>query len=105
MFSAQCADGERSVHGQTVKPDACESRGAEASRCRTRHRGKPTTSKTLAAAARAITGHDTGKSSVPEDEAWSSLRLCQQPLGAAAENARNPRRPAGVTKAPALGGR
>jgi hypothetical protein len=42
---------------------------------------------------------------MPEDEAWSSLRLCQQPLAAAAENARNPRRPAGATKAPALGGR
>jgi len=41
---------------------------------------------------------------MPEDEAWASLRLCQQPL-AAAGNAGTPRRPAGVTKAPALGGR
>lgn len=95
---------ERCVHGQTVNPDACE-RGAEASRCRTRHRGNPKTSKTRSAAAWANTSRDTGKSSMPEDEAWSSLRLCQQPLAAAAGNARTPRRPEGVTKAPALGGR
>jgi len=40
---------------------------------------------------------------MPEDEAWSSLRLCQQLLAAAAGNARTPRQPEGVTKAPALG--
>jgi hypothetical protein len=31
--------------------------------------------------------------------------LCQPPLAAAAGNARTPRQPEGVTKAPALGGR
>jgi len=42
---------------------------------------------------------------MPEDEAWSSLRFCQQPLPAAAGNARTPRQPEGVTRAPVLGGR
>jgi hypothetical protein len=52
-----------------------------------------------------ITGHDTEKCSVPGKEAWSSFRSCQQPLVAAAANARIPGRPAGVTKARALAGR
>jgi hypothetical protein len=55
--------------------------------------------------ARAITRLDTKKSSVPENEAWFSLRLCRQPPVAAAATARTPDRPADVTKARAFAGR
>jgi hypothetical protein len=55
--------------------------------------------------AKAITGDDTEKRSVPEDEAWFSVRLCQQPPVGAAANARILSQPAGVTKARAFAGR
>jgi hypothetical protein len=68
------------------------------------HRGKPKTSKIIAAVARAITGHDTGKCRVPKGGASSSLRSCQQPPAAAAAKARTLARPAGDTKARARAG-
>src|SRR5262249_50633995 len=59
---------ERSVHGQTVNPDACESRRGRSVTMSDTPQGDPKTSKTRAAGAGGNTSHDNGKSSMPEDE-------------------------------------